>query len=109
MNLQALGDSSDSECCDSSLNDSNGEKIDKVQNGNEESNEDIDVDSEVLEEEPAKKKEILYEKYKDGLKLLSVQEFNQAEALFESLLKNPLLELVNSLFLDKISYKSTVK
>ena len=41
-----------------------------------------------------KKKKELYEKYKDGLKLVSKREFNAAEAIFEILLKHQLLQTV---------------
>jgi hypothetical protein len=43
------------------------------------------------------KKEALYEKYKEGLKLLSKQDFHAAETVFEILIKNPLLESVRNI------------
>ena len=116
MNLQALGDSSDSECSNASSTFS-----DKDCTAKENPVELIEVDRMVLEEDPyakvcsisvtiklnkdifyfliSKKKDYLYEKYKEGLKLLSKQEFSEAEALFQLLLKNPLLESVSSNFL----------
>jgi hypothetical protein len=36
-------------------------------------------------------KEYLYDKYKDGLKLVSVEEYNEAESLFETLLNSTLM------------------
>lgn len=48
-----------------------------------------------------KQKEYLYDKYKDGLKLLSVEEFIQAESLFETLLDNPLLGEENETSVEK--------
>ena len=54
MNLQALGDSSDSECSDLSMNDSNIDKNDKDQCINENSDQDIEVDLVDPQEDPSK-------------------------------------------------------